>query len=382
MPVPLLGDVPRRPRPRLRPWIAAASVSVLLGAAAACGAPDTTQSAAPPRVDETSPTLLPRATRPTLPPLVVPSTTTPPPSRVPTTGPRSSQAEGKYAVGLTTLSFTDSTRPTAARGSEPARDTRALVSTIRYPANGTADSPEGKLEPAKSAGPFPMVVFVHGFNTSAARYDQLLHQLAANGYVVVAPDFPLTSSALPGPAVEADVVNQPADVKFMISKLLTENDHPGDLQGMIDKDKIAVAGHSDGGNTAAATAYNSCCIDTRVKAAVMLAAEKKLFPETWFPPPSGAQPAPAFLGMHSDKDEVTPYKNGQELYSGASIPKHFVTIVGGNHQDPFTGGAEAPAASRLIVEFLDGYLRHDAGAIPKLRNDAKQSPFQIESSAP
>ncbi len=94
-----------------------------------------------------------------------------------------------------------STRPTAARGSEPARDTRALVSTIRYPANGTPDSPEGKLEPAKSAGPFPMVVFVHGFNTSAARYDLLLHQLAANGYVVVAPDFPLTSSALPGPAV-------------------------------------------------------------------------------------------------------------------------------------------------------------------------------------
>lgn len=301
---------------------------------------------------------------------------------MPTTGTKSSKSGGEFAVGLTTLSFTDSTRPTPARGSSPARDTRSLVSTIRYPASGTPDAPEGKLEPARSSGPFPLVVFVHGFNTSAARYDQLLHQLASSGYIVVAPDFPLTSSALPGPAIEADVANQPADVKFIISKMLTENDQPGDLQGIIDKNKIAVVGHSDGGNTAAATAYNSCCIDTRVKAAVMLAAEKNLFPNTWFPSATNAQPSAAFLGMHSDKDEVTPYRNGQELYKGAASPKHFITIVGGNHQDPFTGGAEAPAAGRLIVEFLDGYLDKDPAALTKLRSDGKQPPFQIESSAP
>ncbi len=277
------------------------------------------------------------------------------------------------------MAFTDSTRPTAARGSNPGRETRALVTTIRYPAEGSAGAAEGKLDPARSSGPFPMVVFVHGFNTSAARYDQLLHQMAAAGYVVVAPDFPLTSSALPGPAVEADVANQPADVKFVISKLLTENDQPGEMHGLITKDKIAVVGHSDGGNTAAATAYNACCIDTRVKAAVMLAAEEKLFPDTWFQAPSPGQSTVPFLGMHSDKDEVTPYDNGKELYSGARNPKYFVTIVNGNHADPFTGGAEAPAAGRIIVGFLDGYLRSDSSVLARMKSDANQPPFKLES---
>lgn len=278
------------------------------------------------------------------------------------------------------MSFTDSTRPTAARGSSPGRDSRAIVATIRYPASGSPDSPEGKLEPATATGPYPMVIFVHGFNTSAARYDQLLHQMAASGYVVVAPDFPLTSSALPGPAVRADVANQPADVKFIISKMLTESTQPGEMNGMISRDKIAVAGHSDGGNTAAATAYNACCIDTRVKAAVMLAAEKDLFPDTWFqtPTPGQSRVNIPFLGMHSDKDQITPYANGRAIFEGAGSPKYFVTIVNGNHEDPFTGGVEAPAAARIIVAFLDGYLA-DATALARLKSEGNQAPFKIEA---
>lgn len=355
-----------------------ALVAVMLVGLSACGTPDARQ-AAPATPDEgTSPTLLPRKPKPTLPPVVAPTTTTPPPSSVTRdTTTDAARATNEYAVGLTTMSFTDTTRPTPARGSQPARDSRSLVTTIRYPAIGPPNAPASQLEPAKVSGPYPLVVFVHGFNTSAARYDQLLNKLAAAGYVVVAPDFPLTSSALPGPAIEADVSNQPGDVKFIISRLLTVNDQPGPLQGLVAADKIAVAGHSDGGNTAAATAYNACCTDTRVKAAVILAGEKNFFPDTWF-----TTPGPPFLGIHSDKDEVTPYQNGRSIYTGAGPPKYFVTVQGGNHQDPFMGGTQTPPATPLVIDFLDAYLRGDPTAVAKLRSDGNQAPFRLEYAAP
>lgn len=355
-----------------------ALVAVMLVGLSACGTPDAREAAPAAPSDGTAPTLLPRKPRPTLPPVVAPTTTTPPPSRVPRDATiDAATASDRYAVGLTTLSFTDTTRATPARGSQAARDSRSLVTTVRYPAIGPPDATPSQLEPAKASGPYPLVVFVHGFNTSAARYDQLLTKIAAAGYVVVAPDFPLTSSALPGPAIEADVSNQPDDVKFVISRLLTVNDQPGPLQGLVVPDKIAVAGHSDGGNTAAATAYNTCCTDTRVKAAVILAGEKSFFPDTWF-----TAPGPPFLGIHSDNDEITPYQNGRSIYTDAGPPKYFVTVQGGNHQDPFMGGTQTPPATPLIIDFLDGYLRGDSAAVAKLRSDGNQAPFKLEYAAP
>jgi dienelactone hydrolase len=370
---------PAPPPPRLRRARALIALLLVGGLITACGQADGPPvDDASPSTSHLPPTLLTHKPKPTLPPIEVPTTTTPPPSRVPPRSPDDSETgSNQYAVGLTTLEFTDSTRPSAARGTDPAKSARTFVLTIRYPASGPTTAAEGQLDPARTAGPFPLVMFVHGFNSSAARYDQLLHSLSAAGYVVVAPDFPLTSSAFNGPAVEDDVVNQAGDVKFLISKMLTANDQAGVLQHLIASDKIAVAGHSDGGITAAATAYNSCCTDKRVKAVIVASGEESLFPDTWFTDASG----PPFLGMHADTDEVTPYAKGQALYAAATRPKYFVTIVGANHAGPFTDGPQAPAAARLMAEFLDGQLKQDAGALTTLSNDANQAPFKLESDA-
>ena len=247
---------------------------------------------------------------------------------------------------------------------------------MRFPAGGPTSVPEGDLDPDQTGGPFPLVVFAHDVDRSAARYDQLLHGLAAAGYVVAAPDFPLTSSAFDGPAVDQDVLNQPGDLKFLISKLLTANDQPGVLQNLI-SDRIAVAGHADGGLTAPAAGYNSCCTDSRVKAVVGLSTAKARFPDTWFTAPTG----PAYLGVHGDKDGVVPIDAGQSLFRAAPRPRYFVTVAGGDHESLYTDGAEAPAVARLMAEFFDAELKHDPAGSATLLDDANQAPFSVESAS-
>jgi fermentation-respiration switch protein FrsA (DUF1100 family) len=40
------------------------------------------------------------------------------------------------------------------------------------------------------------------------------------------------------------------------------------------------------------------------------------------------------LVLHGDRDSVIPYQLGQRLHAGLRGPKTFVTIAGGDHNDP------------------------------------------------
>jgi fermentation-respiration switch protein FrsA (DUF1100 family) len=40
------------------------------------------------------------------------------------------------------------------------------------------------------------------------------------------------------------------------------------------------------------------------------------------------------LVMHGDRDSVIPYRLGQRLHDTLPGPKRFVTIAGGDHNDP------------------------------------------------
>ena len=49
--------------------------------------------------------------------------------------------------------------------------------------------------------------------------------------------------------------------------------------------------------------------------------------------------APALV-IHGDRDRVVPYRLGQRLYESLSGPKRFVTLPGGDHNDPVPADAE------------------------------------------
>src|SRR5690348_7471133 len=140
-------------------------------------------------------------------------------------------AHPPFTVGEVTERFVDRSRTVRFPG-RPAQP-RPLVTVIRYPAG--------------AAGPFPLVIFGHGFAVTPATYSRLLSAWASAGYVVAAPVFPLENAHAPGGPNEADLVNQPRDMSVVISRMLALNADPHSrFAGLIEPHRIAVAGQSDG----------------------------------------------------------------------------------------------------------------------------------------
>jgi hypothetical protein len=74
---------------------------------------------------------------------------------------------------------------------------------------------------------------------------------------VAALVFPIENASAPGGSNEADLVTQPRDVSFVITRLCTQaQQHPDSSLALIDPRRIAAAGQSDGGETAFAVAYD------------------------------------------------------------------------------------------------------------------------------
>ena len=139
----------------------------------------------------------------------------------------------------------DPTRPTRANGPAPAAAQRSLPTAVWY-------APAAPPAPACRAGRCALVVLAHGLGGSTARFDAIARMLAAAGYVVAAPAFPLTHEGTPGGHIPGltDVVEQPADLGVVIDALLeaaADRDDP--LFGRIDPERIGALGHSLGGAT-------------------------------------------------------------------------------------------------------------------------------------
>ena len=257
-----------------------------------------------------------------------------------------------YAVGVTHVTYFDATRG------------RTIAVTIRYPVMGTAGGDEVADEIA-DVGNYPLVVFAHGYAVSADTYAALEHEIAEAGFVVAAPDFPYTSSAVTDAPDEDDVSNQATDVSFVISELLDASTVPDVLSGAIAGTPVGVVGHSDGGVTAAAVAYNSSVADPRVGAAVILSGAEARYDGTWFTTQS-----PPLLAIHGTADEINPLGSSEQLYADATGPKMLVTVDGGSHLGPFTTDPVEPVIGTLVGDFLDAHLRNDAAAAQRLPGDA------------
>ena len=158
---------------------------------------------------------------------------TPSPSPPP---PHPSGSLGNYDVAERWLTFTEH--------AGVALGNRVLQVTVRYPDVGQA-----KYSGAPGTSHFPLVVFAPGYRQCSASYSILLREWASAGYVVAAVNFPRTNCHVVSPD-EADLVNQPADLAFVIHQLDQMSSQPsGTLSGMINPTRVAVAGHSDGGDT-------------------------------------------------------------------------------------------------------------------------------------
>jgi predicted dienelactone hydrolase len=200
------------------------------------------------------------------------------------------------------------------------------------------------------------VLFAHGHEGEPADYAAVVTSWASRGYVVVAPEFPLSSRHALGGASFADLLEQPGDLSFVLTRVLERNADPRSfLHGLIDARRIGAVGHSMGAWTVLGMVANACCHDRRVTAAIILAGE--LAPE--FRTKFFTAGAPPILFVHSRDDDVVPYAAGARAYAAAPRPKYLLRLTSGGHIVPYFGPKTAAGAAVLRVtnEFLDRYLR-------------------------
>ncbi len=259
----------------------------------------------------------------------------------------------RHGVGEVVLRLVDRSRTILLPDGR--RVARPLTTLVRYPL-GTGSRR------------MPLVIFGHGFTVSPTPYARLLTAWAAAGYVVAAPVFPLENGDAPGGPNENDLVHQPADMSFVITRLLDLSAGVrGPLHGLVDPGEIAVTGQSDGGETALAAAYDSRFRDPRVSAAVILSgAEIPGIGGFRFPAPS-----PPLLATQGTADTINPPSFTQAFFDIAPSPKFLLRLIGAGHLPPYDD--EQPQlgiVERVTLAFFDAYLRHHAGGLRAMRRAA------------
>jgi predicted dienelactone hydrolase len=319
-------------------------------------------------------------------------------------------AEHDYGVAQRTVTYVDKTRPIKASGDFGGTTDRRLDLIVWYPvpagapANASATPPPGVK--------WPLILYAHGTMGHSDNATHIVRDLVQRGYVVAAPNFPLTSSAsftkITHPDL-SDVVNQTKDLSFIIDSLLGDSF----FGPLIDKQKVGSMGHSLGAVTNYFAVFGSKTREPRISAVILLGAgdpvQAALSNDMGF---GGSWPAPVHvpvLFLSAEKDLFARLTGGPHAaYARVPAPKYEVMVKKGAHvwfrdstdqpadnknpdclffersapgmvvpgceeREPLIGPARQQEITRTAVRaFFDAYLKNDDAARSRLLGLDKQ----------
>jgi dienelactone hydrolase len=284
-----------------------------------------------------------------------PATRVPTPAETPAPSPAPSAIDiGRtYAVGTRTETFVDTSRATSPNGTFAGAPSRTLPTQFWYPAQGATGGPPGAdAVPDRGHGPYPMVLFAHGYDVTPDFYAPLLERWAAAGYVVVAPTFPILSGT-PGGASHVDYEQTFADGSFVITQVLgLGSEDP--MAGLVDPARIAAAGHSDGEVISFGLGFLQCCRDPRVKSVIAMAGDLSNANN-----PHVRDTGTPILHIMETNDEYDPYPHSIEWDRENLTPPRWMVSLNSSHVPPYTqpGDPAFELVSRITTAYLDGTLK-------------------------
>jgi dienelactone hydrolase len=189
-------------------------------------------------------------------------------------------------------------------------------------------------------------------------YRSALERWARRGYVVAAPTFPSSSGTAPGGPSLAGYRQQPADVSFVLDRVLRlAKRNRGGLRKTIGRHRIGAAGHSLGAVTTLALVSNTCCRDRRIDAAVG-------WSSVLLPLAGGAwlSARPPLMLVHGTADPTYPVS--VDIYGRASGPKALVTLVNAPHIPSIPPWVDPTENS--TADWFDRFLKGDHRASRRL----------------
>ncbi|CAA0079820.1 Uncharacterised protein [Halioglobus japonicus] len=265
-----------------------------------------------------------------------------------------------------------------------AGDQRALSLSIYYP---------------DASGPFPLILFSHGNWSDRHSYDRLIEHWVSHGYVVIAPDHLDCCGMARGIINSLRYGNlgliqaRVDDLNRLLNDLPQLAETVSGLKGKIDRQRIALAGHSFGafsaqqfGGAAALdpdSGQYQDALDTRVSAIVALSPPGPMFDEITADSWSGlATPTLITTGTWDSQPTFWPDWRDHLMSFEGAVPgdKYALVVEGADHYLGNlicrTDREQPPQDDALTMvhiattAFLDNYLKNNPDAHDLLYSDS------------
>ena len=248
----------------------------------------------------------------------------------------------------------------------------------------TVDIPRGRgamkgivyrpLPDASSSGPWPAVVFGHGWLAAASRYDSICRRLASHGFCVLVP-------ASPDPGLFSSLAAAADDMQAALEFL----DSFGRMPDMdIDPHRVALAGHSMGGGAAFLDAQRE---KTGSVKAVIGLAPYRISEQTH--PESLRVPALAIAGSNDRSSPAAIVR--REFFEPCPTPSYYGLVRAGGHNgflditswiedrfEPFDRVVQLKATRAIMTAFLQVYLADDERYLPWLTDPTLSAGMNVE----